>query len=446
MNMMTQQRDDNVRVREELTLLRQDNVTLRSEMEANVRRMTRRQSFMIPLASPTTPLSSPPKVSSMTHSAFRHLRTPASDPLVNNDAKEGDVESDDNENDRMVDSVEDEEAKVHPKALSRQRKAGVDEEKEAAKLAKVMSKRAPPTPFFGEKESEREGVEQWVIDANGYLNSQFGQLAHEYPRERLQLVQSYIKGAAASWITAALQTDPLQTWESMQGPFIEFIRGGRESRSLWMEKMKNLVYGKGKCKDLLGLEQEFEQLRIKLYPTSSTDAAMNEVVGREYADAIRRGDIILYKEMLRILGGKEKISLSEWKNAAVSALKICTLTATSQRHRDGGSAGQQPQRWGQGHKYGHMAVHEMNTEGDSEEQTEKSEAHPVVNVQQMQGKQILKSKSASGPRLLTDEQNQIVWKEGRCFQCYKKGHRIGDDVCKEKGKPRRKPAEGELNL
>ena len=121
------------------------------------------------------------------------------------------------------------------RGTTRQGRRRAIKEKEAAKLAKVMSKRAAPTQFSGEKESEKEGVEQWVVDANDYLDSQFGQLAHSYPRERMQLIRSYIKGAAATWITAALQSDPSQTWETLQRPFVEFIRG-RPRESLTMAR------------------------------------------------------------------------------------------------------------------------------------------------------------------------------------------------------------------
>jgi hypothetical protein len=188
MEMLTQQRDDSMRLREELSSLRHESSALRSDMEANVRKMTRRQSTMLPLQGPSTPLPSPPKVSSMTHSAYTHLRTPASGPKVQgaagvrpsvgnalSDFSDEDGDMGDDRDDHGVD--EDEEEEVKAKASSWQRRGRVDEEKEAAKLAKVMSKRAAPTQFTGEKESEKEGVEQWVVDANDYLDSQFGQLA-----------------------------------------------------------------------------------------------------------------------------------------------------------------------------------------------------------------------------------------------------------------------------
>ena len=339
-----------------------------------------------------------------------------------------------------------------PKRTSR----GKLREKEEAKLAKVMAKRAPPAQFFGATEAEKEGVEQWVRDANGYLDSQFGRLAHAYPRERLELISSYIKGTAAIWLSAARETDPSQTWETLQKPFVEFIRGGRESRTLWLEKLKTLVYGRGKCKDLLGLEQEFESLRVKLYPTSSTDPTVNEIVGREYAEAIRRGNVPLFTEMLRMLGGKEQvITLSQWKTAAVKALQIITLTAAaSSGQRQGGNGGSQSQRWTQGNRYGSQAaVQEMNTDGpgDQEEGVDKGDTQPGegAEAQQMQGRRTSSEGFRRGPprprgMYLPPEEWRVVVDKDLCKQCYKAGHHIGDPSCPEKGKPRRRPTQAEL--
>jgi hypothetical protein len=482
MSLLTQQGEESKKMREELTVLRR-------EVDVTIRKVTRRRSMLLPVDGPTTPLPSPPKVSSMTHSAFKHLRTPASGPMSElqgdlnmsgnethrmsgnamdgfNESDRDDGAEDENQKDEAVTfntSSEEEEEEEFKVPITKQRKARkVNEEKEAAKLAKVMSKRKPPSEFFGKEESEKEGVEQWVIDANDYLDSQFGQLAHQYPKERMKLIRGYIKGPAADWITAALQTDPTQTWETLQGPFIEFIRGGRESRSLWLEKMKNLVYGRGKCKDLLSLEQAFEQLRVKLYPTSSTDPAMNEVVGREYAEAIRRGDIGLYKEMLRILGGKERITLSEWKSAAVSAVKIVALTSNNNT-RQSGSQGQF-QKWG-GNRYAPLAVQEMNTEGSGhEDRTDKGEGQAggraegqpegSAEVQQMQGRKASSQaggfrqgpfKPRHGGPYIPPEEWKIVVDKNLCWQCYLPGHHIGDSACKDKGKPRRRPTQAELN-
>jgi len=388
MAMMEELKQDNTQLKGEMT-------KFQSKVESDVRRISRRQSGMLPIPGPATPLQSPPKVSAMTNSAYAHLRTPVPNPANRRGNRQsagarpsgGIVYEEEGSSEEEDATVSGQEEEVNE---SQRKVSGEEEEKEAAKLAKVMSKRAAPTAFFGEKEVERENVESWVTDANDYLESQFGPLKEKHPKQRLQLIRSYIKGAAANWINAAIESDPNQTWETLQIPFKEFIRGGRESRSLYLEKMKTLTYGKGNCKDLLKLEQEFEQLRIKLYPTSSTVAEVNEIVGREYAEAIRRGDLDLYLEMLRVIGGNDQPKLSEWKAAAVRAQEVRALQAFAKKQQGDSNAGRQ--RWANNNRFGGLSAQEMNTEGGNEEQQEtegqpggKGEGQPGADVNQMQG-------------------------------------------------------------
>ncbi len=102
--------------------------------------------------------------------------------------------------------------------------------------------------------------------------------------------------------------------------------------------MNKLVYGRGKCRDLLSLEKEFEQLRIKLHPTSSSNLAMNREVGQMYGQAIERGDPLLAAEMQRILAvHKDDPTLRQWKSAAVKVDGIShdgdTATAVIRGHQ-----------------------------------------------------------------------------------------------------------------
>ena len=449
MVMMQELKQENGQLRGQVAQFQATQSRMEGEVR-EVRRLNRRQSRLLSVAGPATPIPSPPQVSSMTNSAYAGLHTPV--PRQVNQAggrhseggrslvevinEEGEADLDDED---ANDSAEEEEVKESP--LS-----GVDEEKEAMKLAKVMSKRAAPTAFYGEKEVERENVESWVIDANEYLDSQFGQLKGKHHKQRLQLIRSYIKGAAANWVNAAVQTDPTQTWESLQKPFIEFIRGGRESRTLYLEKMKTLTYGKGNCKDLLKLEQEFEQLRIKLYPSSSTVPEVNEIVGREYAEAIRRGDLDLYLEMLRIIGGNDQPKLSEWKAAAVKAHEVRALQAFAKKQAEGHGG---KQKWAHNNRFGGLAVQGMNTEGGNEGQQEgpadhRGEGQTGADVNQLQGR---RGGGSWRPRrssfLLPDDEYRTVMEKGLCLQCYKPDHRIQD--CKEQGKPKRRPTKEELS-
>lgn len=440
----------------EFAAMRKENAaTLKSQVEAQVRSATRRSTVMMPLGGPGTPLPSPPRVSGMTHQGFSQLRTPAvmstshvfqAQPRrslgasINRFELHGDVDGHVEEEEDVLDSEEEEERKMESQPSSTvgrgQRRRTAEDDREAAKLAKIMAKRPPPAVFTGEKESEKDAVEQWVIDANGYLDSQFGQLDEPHPKERMQLIRSYIKGAAAHWVTSALSINANLTWEQLQEPFVEFIRGGRASRQLWLEKMKMLAYGKGKCKDMLALEQEFDILSVKLYPTMGDNVAINEVVGREFADCIKRGDSEVYLEMLRIIGVQDNLLLADWKTAAAKAVAIVSLTRASRGHG-------QRQKWGS-NTPSSAVVAEISTENGEE-----GEEQLGVELQQVQGQRASGARSTRGPYksrgpYIPEDQWKIVLSKGLCWQCYKPGHRKGDDECKDKGKPKRKPTAEEL--
>jgi hypothetical protein len=198
------------------------------------------------------------------------------------------------------------------------------------------------------------------------------------------------------------------------------------------------VYGRGKCRDLLSLEREFEQLRVKLYPSSSTAPEMNEVVGRWYGDAIRRGDPRLYAEMLRVLAGNDQPTLSQWKTAAVKAVHIQEITSTSLR-ATGGTRSAFWRNQGQAR----TPTAPVNAAGGGAGEEGETEDLDTEAAQQIEGR-VRSGRGPRGPLLLSTDEFRTVMEKKLCLQCYKPGHRRGDDTCPEKGQKRRRPAPGEL--
>lgn len=405
------------------------------EVKKSNAKLLRRRTMYLPPA-PSTPLPSPPQVSVLTDPSLAKFHTPntrasmgtAPLPVGVNRQEEDEEEIDHEESPEFTEE---------------------EEEKEAARLAKVMTKMSVPEKFSGETEKDKEAVDIWVDHATAYMNGQFGKLdGTKYGKQRIQFIKSYLRGAASDWLVAAHSSDPTRTWEELQEPFRHFIKGGRESNDLWKQQMNGLRYGVGKCKDLLGLEQEFERLRIKLYPTSSAEGPLNQRLGEDYGNCILRGDPDIYKEMLRLLSDQETPSLSTWKKAAARAVHIreVTRTITNQPSstRPGGGVGGLP-RGRQSNRYGSLAEVDIGVE-DSEpgrggqEDGGETPVGGTVAIQRLQDK---KKKGARRP-FLSDEEYRAVMSKQLCLQCYQPGHRIGDDNCKEKGKPRRKPTAVEL--
>ena len=412
------------------------------EQLAKLKEATRRQTRVVP---PSTPFASPrtPSVSSTTHSTYQQLETPSGERVKQGtrlSLSGGAVTT------REDDSDEDDEEKDAATAAPSDGYTMADEEvdaKDAAQLAKIMSKMNKPVTFSGEKEKEQEEVEAWADDVSNYLASQFGTLQGRYPAFEWTLLLSLMTGTARQWVESARSVNPRTTWEVLKPRFVQFISGGRESRTLHLEQMKALVYGKGKCKDLLSLEREFERLRVKLYPSSSTSPEMNEVVGRWYSEIIERGDVDLYAEMLRGLGAKEQPTLSDWKTAAVHALRIREILTPSRRASQLAGRGRDFYRnQGQARTSSVPANAMDGGEGDEGEgETMDLDAEAA----QIEGRP--KSGRPSRPPgkrgfRLPDEVYRKVMEKRLCLQCYKPGHRIGD--CKEKGKNRRMPTEQEL--
>jgi hypothetical protein len=415
-------------IRSELAAVKAD----KAKLEQKVARLNRRTTQYWDQTMQGTPLpgATPPMVSSLTDPAIARYHTPQVRTSFGRqlmDTVEEVADSDEEEKEKVVLNEED--------------------EKEAAKLAKVMTKMAPPERFTGETDKQKEHVEEWVRHATTYMNGQFGSYnSAKYASKRIDFIKSYLSGAAHDWLVAATSSNPTLTWERLSEMFILFIKGGRESRDVWKQQMHSLRYGVGKAKDLLGLEQEFERLRIKLYPSSSQEGPLNVRLAEDYGQCILRGDPELYKEALRILtiqvDGTADPSLTQWKAAAAKAVHLREVTRSVGSHR-GGTAPGGPPRWRQSNRYEQLAtVNEMNSVGE----VDSGEAGDAPLGQQPHTAAIHRLDSRPPrERLLTDEQEKKV-KDGRlCWQCYQPGHRRGDDACKERGKPRRKPKAGELN-
>ena len=420
-----------------LTVVNELKTEVAEVKKSNARLLRRRTA--VPLL-PSTPLPSPPRVSAVTDPSLAKFRTP------NTRVSMGAVLPHPVVMDRDLEEEEEERNQEESPAATE------EEVKEAIRLAKVMTKMSVPEKFSGETEKDKEAVDIWVNHATAYMNGQFGTLDPvRYGKQRIEFIQSYLRGAASDWLVAAHSSDPTLTWEELQEPFRYFIKGGRESQDLWKQQMNGLKYGSGKCKDLLALEQEFERLRIKLYPTSSAEGPLNQRLGEDYGNCILRGDTDLYKEVLRLLSDQETPSLSTWKKAAARAVHIreVTRTVTNQQSsmRHGGGAGGS-QRGKQGNRYGLLAEIDTGTEepepgrGGQEDGGE-TPSGGTAAIQRLQDR-ILKKKGPQRKPFLTDEEYRTVMSKQLCLQCYLPGHRIGDDSCKEKGKPRRKPTAGEI--
>ena len=291
-----------------------------------------------------------------------------------------------------------------------------------------------------------------------YLNGLFRGITDAHA-ERMQIVLGLLDQPASDWINGVYREEENMSWEELQPAFLEYIQGGRDRRVLWKEKMEALAYGRGKCKDLLQFDHEFETLRIKLYPSSSANPDMNQRSADDYGAAIRRGDPRLYIECIRLLGRDfENATLSDWKKVAQQAVAVRNLTREVRGLPDTGF------RTGYSYRSSPLptqaeraSVQNMGTTNidaaipDGTRDQDDGEEDPSTVIQAVNTARHAQGPTASaeskrGVQLSEDMRKQLMAK-GMCFSCYKQGHRARDiKECPNKGKrATRLPTKEELN-
>ena len=320
--------------------------------------------------------------------------------------------------------------------------------------------RAPCT-FSGNASDEIPEVRDWVATMDAYLSLMMG--AQRDGAFALDYVSTRLVGPALDWMRArrlALEErrqDPTlgdvarapPTWGELKVCLVEEFES-KAFRELKRLELKALRLGSSEHPTVPLFTAAFDKLARFLFPVGTVIEGTigDSLIADEYDELIRKSDVGMWKDIVR--GGRPR-SLAHWKESVANAW--CTKeilaaqdAASSSKSQGKGSWRGRGGKWNRGNEQ-RAAVNEVSTpgaDGDSEA-AGKDEAQPGASVEAQQLQVKNKKKPANeSQRMLTEEQHAQVMREGRCFQCYQKGHRIGDSACKEKGKPRRKPTVQEL--
>ena len=327
-------------------------------------------------------------------------------------------------------------------------------------INKALTKIPSPGRFSGKEEKDKDNCENWCKQMTNYLNGLFRGITDAHA-ERMQIVLGLLDQPASDWMNGIYREEESMSWEELQPAFLEYIQGGRDRRALWKEKMEALAYGRGKCKDLLQFDHEFETLRIKLYPSSSANPDMNQRSADDYGAAIRRGDTRLYIECIRLLGRDfENATLSDWKKVAQQAVAVRNLTREVRGAPDAfvrpgysyrSSQLPTPAERASVQNMDRMDGSAAEADGilmqdEAEPQEDSTTAIQAVNTGRHAHGTTASSESKRGVQLSEDVRRQLMAK-GMCFSCYKRGHRARDvNECPNKGKrATRLPSKEELN-
>jgi hypothetical protein len=372
-------------------------------------------------------------------------------------------EEDDDEEEETDDGVDEKsESRIHPSSSSpgslRASTVPIRSVEERTIIRKAMSNMPKPEKFTGTTEAEKDGVEQWVLILNHFLDGQFQGV--DAPKERMIMVLQFLKGPALEWMQSVYAGQSDRTWEELQVLFIQHIRGSRDARDAAREKMKQLAYGKGRAQDLLSYDAAFEELRVKLYPSSTTNREMNERSAEDYQEGIRRGSVEVFIEMKRCLATRRQPgtlpTLAECKSAAADAVTIVRALRDVNRSSSNYSHSWRPSQSTSSRpttaNVQNVQAHVREVEGE-EETWERQEGEERDEVNKIHTRPMNKSPGMMkqfeergwGNHLTLDQRRQLM-RQGKCWLCYQRGHVARSCPDKDKGGDRRPPAKEDLNL
>jgi hypothetical protein len=331
--------------------------------------------------------------------------------------------------------------------------ASEDEKKREERIVrKAMMKLPAPEKFAGTSDADKAKVEQWCGRVTNYLNGLFHGV--DARAQRMQFVLSLLEDPAARWMNSVYSEAEDMSWEQLMPSFIDYVRGGQDQRAIWKQRMESLAFGRGKCRDLTSFDHEFDTLRMKVYPSSTSNVDMNIRSGEDYSSAIRRGDPQLLAEVLRILGpDRQQPTLNVWKRATATAVRIRDITREAARYPS--ETGNRPTYARQlpSHVPPRVAAQNVSVEPQGRlvkeataETWEREEGEEDVSHLQLINA-TPRRPGAGGQaqqNFLSDEERSQLLAAGKCFRCYSKGHRSKDPSCPGRGKPRRKPSAEDL--
>ena len=231
---------------------------------------------------------------------------------------------------------------------------------------------------------------------------------------------------------------------TLQDVFDEFMRTyhGGVSEKLAEQQLNSLVYGKGECRDLVGLDSAFDRLALELYPGSETSKAAVSLLARIYSEAIRRGDEELWEKAM----DAQPSTLEEWKVAVQNAYVIIeTKKAHHLRARQEARTTYSskpsptfPSSFSSSYRNNNNAVQVKKV--GVEKPQDKNDTLREEGEEEVQKAEV-SSTSRPFPRStherlgnhLSFTQRERLKELNKCWICLKEGHRAF--FCEQKGKP-----------
>lgn len=316
----------------------------------------------------------------------------------------------------------------------------------------LIKKKKEPNTFAGDPSKDVDDARSWVRDVDSYLDLYLtDSLGRRQEGNRLRWVLQQTSGVAKQWIQGEIDQGakllsmniikkPVE-WVDVKENFIRYFEGPQYLRYLEME-MKKLRLGKGKAKTLQAFNSAWDHFRLRLYPTSDVDEAMDRVVGGIYSQAILESDPDLWDKATTM---DVPDGLSAWKERV---LNIFTAIEAKKAIKGGaarpsgtgyngqhGSAGRGFNRYGS-YQSSHTSVANTNAtpmepgmgsdseagegKGSEEAELQQTAARPS------NGKPNATNNNNNGGRLPykhLEEVMKFLSDNKRCFRCWSDKHR-----------------------
>jgi hypothetical protein len=311
--------------------------------------------------------------------------------------------------------------------------------------------KANPPKLFEGSSKEKAHAGMWLRKAAGWLRltaprendetliTMFATVLGDSPSQWLQNLQDQEAAAGR-----------LLTLQDVFDEFMSTYHGG-VSEKLAEQQLNSLVYGKGECRDLVGLDSAFDRLALELYPGSETSKAAVSLLARIYSEAIRRGDEELWEKAM----DAQPSTLDEWKVAVQNAyviietkkahlLKARQEVRTTYPARPSSTS---TSSFSPSYRNNNNAVQakKVEVEEDSHD-TPGDEGEEEVQKAEVSGtsRPFPRSTHERLGNHLSFTQRERLKELNKCWICMKEGHRAF--FCEQKGKPGypRKPTAQDL--
>lgn len=326
---------------------------------------------------------------------------------------------------------------------------------ERAKAEERLRRRADGPPVFtGDRSKDKiADARDWVEQVDNWLDFMLG--VHQDGVFCLSYVLTRLEGAAKDWLKAKKGTFVALTWGEVKLMLVDEFESP-QYRQLKKLELEALRLGSHAHPTPILFNAAFDKLARILYtPASMSDAvelaaSVDRTMADEYSKAVMRSHHTIWQDAVKM----GPATLAQWKDCVTSqwsAREVIRQTTAGPR-AGGADGGPRPYYGGwrdnRGAPNRPASLNEVQADTAPPAATAAPGAQPGEAPSGDVAVQLLQA--TAGPRgqrqpLLSDSEFQQVMREGRCLQCYKRGHRRGDNACKEKGKERRRPVQGELN-